>query len=212
MSSGKTRTRYSRPPTTRTAVPKPINRCLTRRIRFRYPNSMRRRLGDDRLLGLDELEELEGALDAAGAGVQPVERAARIEQGDPLLSRQAADEAPDVVLQVVVDGQRVTERAERDQHLEIADDARPTSSAAGRGSCRGCRPPASNTGSRRVERGRAPPPSSGAGRRPCRTGTPGGRGSAASGWSPMSVAGPGASQRMSSRTADSTSPRKSSQL
>ena len=56
-------------------------------------------------------------------GVEPVERPARVEQRQPLLARQAADEAPDVLLQVVVDGERVTKRAERDQHLEVADDA-----------------------------------------------------------------------------------------
>ena len=103
MSSGKTRTRYSRPPTTRTAVPKPIKRCLTPPDPVPEAEQQARRLGDDRLLGLEELEELERALDAAGAGVQPVERPARVEQGEPLLARQAADEAPDVLLQVVVD-------------------------------------------------------------------------------------------------------------
>ena len=81
------------------------------------------RLGDDRLLRLDELQELQRPLDAAGAGVQAVERPARVEQRQPLLTRQAANEAPDVVLQVVLDGERMTKRAERDQHLEVADDA-----------------------------------------------------------------------------------------
>ena len=45
-------------------------------------------------------------------------------QRHPLLASEAANEAPDHRREVVRDGQLMTERPERDQHLEVADDAR----------------------------------------------------------------------------------------
>ena len=81
-------------------------------------------LDDGRILGFEELDEIEGPLYPTRPRVHAIEREARVQPAESLLASQPPDEAPDVVLEVVVDRELVTQRPERHEHLEVRDNAR----------------------------------------------------------------------------------------
>ena len=104
------------------ATPSPDRASVSRSASCCGSRTARLGLDDRRLLGLDELQEVERPLHPPGPRVQPVDDQPRVEPAEALLAREPPHEAADVVGQVVVDRELVPEGPERDQHLEVADD------------------------------------------------------------------------------------------
>ena len=90
---------------------------------MRSPKSDFDRLGDDRLLVLEVLDELERPLDPHRTRVHAVHRLARIEPRDRLLTDEPREEPFRGQRQVVFDRQLVAQRAEGHQHLQVRDEA-----------------------------------------------------------------------------------------